>query len=189
MTDFRSVYPGHEYVVTDIHEPYFPETYPSDMSFIKQDMNLDFPSDWTNTFDLVHSRMCLGAAQDKPMKDVFLRLIRILKPGGWLQMEEMEFQSGFKGSPSWIKFARAMKVMIGMMNGSDDLDMRGLIRTWMEEAGLVNIGVKFINVPVGKAIANHDPKLATLSSEALLKVVGQFIAGAKSTSVPHIFRG
>lgn len=181
--DVRSIYPGNEYVVTDVAaEQFFPKDHPSDISFVKQDMNVDFPPEWSKTFDLVHSRLVLAGCQGK-IKEVFLRQLDLVRPGGWLQMEEMEMQSSkWNATPIYTQLLEAIRTMIGMMNGVDDIDFREMIQGWMNEAGMENIEVKFFDCPVGKSIAKFDPVLAKMGIAASLGLTEQMISGAKRTS-------
>jgi hypothetical protein len=55
-------------------------------------MTEPWPVQWHGTFDLVHSRMALPRVGLYPLDDVVRNLVDLVKPGGWIQLVEMEWQ-------------------------------------------------------------------------------------------------
>lgn len=90
LYDLRSqlVHPNAaELIGTDIAD--YPDMLglPKNITLYKQNIFEDWPEDWEGTFDFVHQRACMANAPtfDGGVK-VMERLIKLLKPGGWIQI-------------------------------------------------------------------------------------------------------
>lgn len=85
--------PNAEVVGLDISDQQFgPQwTLPSNLSLGLYDLLEDVPSDLVGTFDFVHVRLllCAGPAVDKSV--FFAKFRSLLKPGGWLQWDDLAF--------------------------------------------------------------------------------------------------
>src|SRR5690242_3700548 len=84
---------SNTWIGTDIEDSYFPQDNPSDVSYHHQPMTEAWPVQWLGTFDLVHSRMALPGVGINPLDQVVTNLISLVKPGGWLQLVEMEWHN------------------------------------------------------------------------------------------------
>ncbi|KAJ9610428.1 hypothetical protein H2200_005205 [Cladophialophora chaetospira] len=60
---------------------------PEYIDWQKQDVNTEWPADWTGTFDFVHQRAVLSntGTFDRAVQAT-TRLSRLVKPGGWIQI-------------------------------------------------------------------------------------------------------
>lgn len=60
---------------------------PVNIMLCKQNILEDWPQEWEGSFDLVHQRatMAYAGSHDRAV-EVTRRLVRLLKPGGWLQL-------------------------------------------------------------------------------------------------------
>jgi SAM-dependent methyltransferase len=76
-----------ELIGTDIAE--YPDIIglPKNIKLYKQSILEDWPKEWEGTFDFVHQRACMSNAPtyEEGVK-VLERLIKLVKPGGWIQI-------------------------------------------------------------------------------------------------------
>lgn len=76
-----------ELIGTDIGQ--YPDTigFPENIMLYKQNILEDWPEEWEGTFDFVHQRACMTNAPtyEEGIK-VVQRLIKLVKPGGWIQI-------------------------------------------------------------------------------------------------------
>ncbi|RYP73126.1 hypothetical protein DL769_004287 [Monosporascus sp. CRB-8-3] len=73
-----------------------PELFPAQsdgITYFKQSFNDPWPGDLRNSIDLVHHRGSLAGASPNEPLDVVKNLATLVKPGGWIQLQEM---NGFK---------------------------------------------------------------------------------------------
>lgn len=136
------------WVGTDIEDSYFPKDPPSDTSYYHQSMTEPWPTDWQSTFDLVHSRMALPGVGLHPLEDVIKNLVALVKPGGWIQLVEMDWD-GWEGGPTLGLFHDAMKQLVAMVTNGQGVDMCPRLTAMLEDAGLTNLQHKIISVPLG----------------------------------------
>ncbi|KAK0638005.1 N-methyltransferase gliN [Lasiodiplodia hormozganensis] len=88
ITDVRSILPADaEFVGFDIAPELFPPKgwTPPKVSLVTQSLLDDFPAEWTASFDLVHQRFVLPIFAPAEAEKVVARLVRCVKPGGWIQ--------------------------------------------------------------------------------------------------------
>jgi hypothetical protein len=83
-----------------------------------------------------------------PLDDVVRNLVDLVKPGGWIQLVEMEWQV-WEAGPVLQEFQRDMKRVVSMMTNGQGVDMREHLVTLFEEAGLKDIDYAIVDVPVG----------------------------------------
>ncbi|KAF1950188.1 S-adenosyl-L-methionine-dependent methyltransferase [Byssothecium circinans] len=136
------------WVGTDIEESYFPTNPPADTTYKYQSMTEAWPKEWEGTFDLVHSRMALPGVGLTPLEDAVKRLIALVKPGGWIQLVEMEWGNCNVG-PVGALFQRAAKDLFTTVSGGQGVDLREKLIPMLKEAGLENIDFTIITTPFG----------------------------------------
>ena len=110
-------------------------------------MTSAWPAGWNGTFDLVHQRMALPAASTAAVRGALDGFVRLLKPGGWIQLVEPD-HSVYKG-PAMEAFFRLLCDLFAYMG--TDSNYAPSLRGWFEEMGLVDVGEKVFDVPLGKA--------------------------------------
>ncbi len=86
-----SGYPKSHFIGIDI-APIFPlEIKPANTKFQKQDVTYRLPFE-DNSFDFIHMRLMLAALHENDWKEnVFPELFRVLKPGGYIESHEFDF--------------------------------------------------------------------------------------------------
>lgn len=139
---------SNTWVGTDIEESYFPTTPPSDTSYYRQSMTEPWPVDWRGSFDLVHSRMALPGVGLHPLGDVVRNLVALVKPGGWIQLVEMNW-NGWEGGQKLGLLHDAMKQLLAMVTSGQGVDMGLRVTAMLEDAGMTNLQHKIVSVPLG----------------------------------------
>ena len=126
-------------------------------------MTEPWPKDWEGTFDLVHSRMALPGVGTNRLEDTVTGLITLVKPGGWIQMVEMEWD-GWDNGPEGTKFRDAIKDLFSAVSVGQGVDLRAKLTPMFEEAGLENIDYKIVTTPFG---ARAGDKIRETSEKSL----------------------
>ncbi|KAF2267211.1 S-adenosyl-L-methionine-dependent methyltransferase, partial [Lojkania enalia] len=146
----------HQYVGTDIDPSNFPANPPSRTTYQRQNINEEWPQEWKGSFDLVHQRLALagGGSAQKP---AVLRLVDLVKPGGWIQLIEATNVLP-EGN------GEVMRGFVGLMNDvftimGANLKLMEDLPGWLEEAGLVDVQSKLVELNLGPL--NPNPRLAT----------------------------
>ncbi|CAN9376828.1 unnamed protein product [Alternaria alternata] len=143
-------------------ESYFPKETPNNTSYHHQSMTEPWPLQWQGTFDLVHSRMALPGVGLSSLEDAVMNLVKLLKPGGWIQLVEMQWQDWDAG-PVLQEFQKAMQQLVSMVTNGQGVDMREGLTALVEEAGLTKVQHAIIDVPVGVK-AKEDLRELSLQS-------------------------
>ncbi|KAI6371414.1 hypothetical protein MCOR32_006190 [Pyricularia oryzae] len=138
----------NEWVGTDIEDQYFPTDPPADTTYRHQSMTEPWPEHWRGYFDLVHSRMALPGVGVFPLATAVKNLISLVRPGGWIQLVEVEWNEWRMG-PEGTVFRDAIRGLFAAVTGGQGVDLREKLIPMLEEAGLVGIGYKVIVTPFG----------------------------------------
>lgn len=85
---------SHQYYGLDLSSAQFPSKYPDNVEFDELNiLDSSVPEDWKNRFDALHVRLLVcGLSRSEDWKRALSNLIAMLKPGGWLQWEEADFE-------------------------------------------------------------------------------------------------
>ncbi|KAL4871675.1 hypothetical protein BDV12DRAFT_183536 [Aspergillus spectabilis] len=91
----------------DISAAQFPaEQAAGNIYFSVQDITVPFPKDHWNRYDLVHVRLLVAALEEIEYKSAISNLSAILKPGGFLQWEEIDEETYVSDTNSVIQEIR-----------------------------------------------------------------------------------
>lgn len=82
----------HTLIATDINPGFFPATPPSGLTYQVQDITKPWPADFINSFDFIHSRLGLGGCGPFGPENAVKNMIELVKPGGWIQLDEMDLE-------------------------------------------------------------------------------------------------
>ncbi|KAI9817912.1 MAG: hypothetical protein M1832_004532 [Thelocarpon impressellum] len=164
--DTGDAYPAAEIIGTDL-SPIQPKWVPPNVKFEVDDAE----EPWTyprDNFDLVHSRVMVGSIKNWPQ---FLeQSYRHLKPGGWLEMQEIVVDirtddDSFLPNSAIQQWCALLEDAVQKVGFSLRLDPAEL-RRWMEEAGFVDVTVLDLKLPMGLWPA--DEKLREAGKAQLL---------------------
>ncbi|KAH0598266.1 hypothetical protein MHUMG1_03561 [Metarhizium humberi] len=167
----------HEYFGSDIEPELFPET-PDGITYFKHSFKDPWPEHLLNSLDLAHIRGSLaGSAPGKPI-EVVKNLISMVKPGGWVQLMEMNAFQPPKGTlgPAMTDFAKmTSEVWTAIGVGDFANEMKHIL----EEAGLKNVQERRILCDIGKLA---KPEMRATSANGITGPVAPLTAVARSVS-------
>lgn len=144
----------HEYFGTDIDDSLYPSPAPEEMHFQNQSIQEDFPADWNNKFDFIHQRFVMAGASPETVESVVGRLGKMLKPGGSLQLIEMNTDPNPDNGPMMNQFMRMLQELFSAigLGGNFALD----IADHMKNLGLTNVQSEEIHVDHGVTIQDKS---------------------------------
>lgn len=136
----------HHYFGSDIEAELFP-AQPDGITYFQQSFQEPWPPELRNTFDLIHVRGSLAGSSPKRPVEVIKNLASLPKPGGWIQLMEMNAFNPPSNGPAMTDFARmASEVWTGIGVG----DFANQLKPMLEEAGLQNVAERRIIIELGK---------------------------------------
>ncbi|KAJ3898835.1 hypothetical protein F5879DRAFT_576726 [Lentinula edodes] len=133
----------------DISSAQFPSTHPSEVHFsVNSVVNLPNP-DWTDTFSFAHQRLLVAAMNDTLWRSAVAELFRVVKPGGWVELVEIEAQdfSTWSVGPNSTKLASLINALYGGKGVIGDLSV--YLPVILKEAGFVNVQCDPRRVTIG----------------------------------------
>ncbi|CDM31683.1 unnamed protein product [Penicillium roqueforti FM164] len=141
--------PDCEVIGVDIAPHMSPDDMPDNLWLQVDDLNrrFTFPA---NHFDLVHSRLLATGINRSRWPSYLLDIVRVLKPGGWVQMVEIYFnvQSDNGSITDEHALRRWSTKYMRALEDRKDLRIGSKLRTLMTEAGFVEVDTKMIPLPL-----------------------------------------
>lgn len=123
-------------VATDLDTRFLDELYQANIEVRRHDIVNDDLEE--NTYDLVHVRLLLMHLPDRAA--VARKLIRALKPGGWLLAEDFDFVTWGAFEPEAPLQLRAKEAIVGLMTGVGvEPQMGRKLPALLEAAGLEEV--------------------------------------------------
>ncbi|KAJ7681079.1 S-adenosyl-L-methionine-dependent methyltransferase, partial [Mycena polygramma] len=135
-------------LAVDITDRLFPASHPKNVDFRVESVT-SLPSDWTDSFTLVHQRLLMLALRSSEWPQALREIHRVLRPGGWVQLGESEpwYEGEAPEKPCLEKVVSMYRRLV---------ETRGLhvdcaqdIPTMLEQAGFVDIQTEHRSVPLG----------------------------------------
>jgi ubiquinone/menaquinone biosynthesis C-methylase UbiE len=141
-------YPQALVVGLDVEEAKNPVSAPGNYRFVQGDVLKGLPFA-DNTFDFVHQRLLMFAIPAPAWPEVVKELVRVTAPGGWVELAEGStvfapmgpVTQQVKGFVDQLAALRGLDVGETMVESLDG---------YLREAGLVRVGRRVIDVPVGE---------------------------------------
>ncbi|TVY81588.1 Secondary metabolism regulator, partial [Lachnellula suecica] len=175
-------YPSANILGVDL-SPIQPEWVPSNVRFMIDDVE----SPWVylrNHFDYIHSRHMVVAVREWPR--LMRRALRHLKPGGWIEMQEIHHHPHcHDGSmpPDHPVAQYWSLIRDGLACLGVDSDSTLLLADMMRNAGFDNVTIQIFHVPIG-----------TWPKDIMLKTVGGYwrtilLDGAQPIALGPLTRG
>lgn len=148
--EFGTTYPNAQIYGVDL-SPVPDRNKPSNVDFIQGDirklMNND-PRLEVSTVDYIFSRLLILGMTG--WQDYIDGVVSLLKPGGWVEMQEYDLDSYLNGERCsdtwpWLVALKKQAVKRGW-----DLNCGSNMKTYMEKAGLVDVQQKRFHMPSGR---------------------------------------
>ncbi|KAL9042936.1 MAG: hypothetical protein Q9180_000226 [Flavoplaca navasiana] len=175
----RSSLPAqHHYFGSDIEAELFPAD-PDGITYFQHSFQEPWPASLLNTLDLVHVRGSLAGSSPKRPLDVVKNLATLPKPGGWIQLMELNaFNPPSENGPAMKDFSRMTSEVwtgIGVGNFANEL------KAMLEEAGLQNVQEKRFVTEIGKR-AKPELRAASVNGvSAPVKPISAVARGLKTS--------
>ncbi|RGB41058.1 S-adenosyl-L-methionine-dependent methyltransferase [Rhizophagus diaphanus] len=159
ILDMANSYKESIFVGVDLSPTMFPSVQnkntPDNVAFLERNIieGFPFPND---TFDFVHQGFMNFAFTKNQWQDVIFDIVRITKPGGWIEFTETDIETYFAG-PLTKKF---MKSFHGLLNtrGLDPF-IASRIESYLQSTNqVIDIHVEHKSTPLG----SHGKKLGEL---------------------------
>ncbi|EJU06516.1 hypothetical protein DACRYDRAFT_13149 [Dacryopinax primogenitus] len=132
----------------DIEDKLFPKPL-SNQIFVIQS-SLDLPKDWSSRFNLVHQRLMGLAFSSDAWKKCIEEQFRVLKPGGWVQIEEYDILWSLHKDhdipPYSLASIEGLRTLCGLKNV--DPEMYPKIEGLLETAGFVDVRLEKLGIPL-----------------------------------------
>lgn len=139
-------------------------------------MTKSWPESWNESFDFVHQRMALPAAGKAEVLGTLRAFVRLVKPGGWIQLVEPD-HSVSRG-PAMSDFFRLLNDIFTFMGTGPNYAKQ--LKTWMQtDLGLVEVEERIFDIPIGHGSCNDT--ISSKSSKMIDLVVQGLIQVAKGT--------
>ncbi|KAJ5363655.1 uncharacterized protein N7496_009368, partial [Penicillium cataractarum] len=160
-------HPSCEVIGVDIAPHMSPDDVPNNLWLQVDDLNrrFTFPA---NHFDLVHSRLLATGIHRSRWPSYIRDIVRVLRPGGWVQMTEIYFnvQSDNGSITDQHALRRWSTQYMRALEDRKDLRIGSRLRNFFDEAGLVEVDTKMIPLP-----------LSAWSSDPRMRDIGRYNSG------------
>jgi ubiquinone/menaquinone biosynthesis C-methylase UbiE len=168
-------YPNANVVGTDIVPTeeftlgYGVDAVPDNYLFVKGNVLERLPFE-ANSFDFVHQRLLITAIPIDKWSHVITELMRVTRPGGWVELQECGVPLDAPGQPypqlwqAWIDFCKTRGV---------DFTLGNRIGTMLQQGGLQHVQQREVIFPMGK----YGGRVGTMSATDCL-AVGATMKGA-----------
>lgn len=152
MQDAKAEFPsGSEFVGFDNAPEQFPALDPP-LEIVQQNLLEDFPAGWKDSFDFVHQRFVTPLLEEDKVQPVLQRLLGCVKPGGWIQLVEMDFKTPVSEPLESCPVARKFHDITSSVV-SDPLAATKLAGR-LEKEGLSDVGYKTVDMIAGSGHPN-----------------------------------
>ncbi|KAK5728382.1 hypothetical protein LTR15_001518 [Elasticomyces elasticus] len=135
LLDVAHQHPQHEYVGLDITAAHFPAAgnLPSNVRLYTLDAFVELPSEYVGEFDIVNIRTIYSAVIDNNVEPLLLNLVKMLKPGGYLQWAENDASTLTARAPEGVD-KDAMSTVVSVVNFFLEYQSK-LLPDWLQTLG------------------------------------------------------
>lgn len=151
----------------DLMQSFFPSTVPPYTSFAVHDIAEPWPAELHGTCDLVHQRFTIpGGTKKAAPRDIVRNLCRLVKPGGWIQLVEMDVTAKARGPAIRDAWDATGAFLTAAGAGTDyGKEMAG----WLRDEGFENVHDEHVHLDVGARV--NEPEWATRSAKILVEAL------------------
>ncbi|KAK0383830.1 hypothetical protein NLU13_9741 [Sarocladium strictum] len=150
VVELADMFPKSEFHGVDL-SPIQPDWVPENVSFVVDD--IEHEAGWAypeNYFDYIHIRHCVHSLRDR--KEVWNRIYKHLKPGGFIEIHEFEYIDGCdddscSGPFAWRDFIGYLER--GMACFGANLHAVRNVESELVQSGFKNVWRKSLKCPIG----------------------------------------
>ncbi|KAI1078703.1 methyltransferase SirN-like protein [Whalleya microplaca] len=156
----------------DVMKSFFPPAAPPHTTFAIHDISEPWPAELRDTCDLVHQRLTIpGGAKKATPREIVRYLCELVKPGGWIQLVEMDITGTVHGAAMRDAWAATAAFLTAAGEGTDYAkSMAG----WLREEGFEDVQDVHVELEFGARAddAEWGARGAKVMVEAFVGVVG-----------------
>ncbi|KAL8687135.1 MAG: hypothetical protein Q9218_006608 [Villophora microphyllina] len=143
----------------DIGSSLFPPKRPG-LDLRQHDIREPFPSSWgwSNYFDVIHQRLLVWGLADSAWHSVLRNQLEALKPGGWIELVEVEWINPEKPHNLPELHKHALMQQWSTKTFGMDIDIAYKLEDLLAEAGFVNVRKKQFNHGYGALARRPEQK-------------------------------
>ncbi|KAF2815274.1 S-adenosyl-L-methionine-dependent methyltransferase [Mytilinidion resinicola] len=130
----------------DLFDAHFPAHPSEGMRFQIQNFLEPWPQELLGSFDLVHQRLMLAGAGRNTRANL-TQTLRLVKPGGWIQLVEAEQAIGPNDGPAMQQFLLLMGELFGFIGVP--MTYAHELAQWLEEEGFEEVETRVVPIPYG----------------------------------------
>ncbi|KAJ3711361.1 S-adenosyl-L-methionine-dependent methyltransferase [Lentinula raphanica] len=139
----------------DMSSAQFPANHPTQVHFsVNSVANLPDP-EWSDTFSYAHQRLLVGAANDSLWRTAVAELYRVLEPGGWVELVELQARdvSSWSVGPNSARLGALLGTLFDAKGVIEDFSV--YLPEILQEAGFVNVKCEPRRASVGGELLDH----------------------------------
>ncbi len=146
-----------------------PEAYPANYTFAQGNVleRVPFPDD---SFDFVHQRFLTLAIPAARWPGVVAELLRVTRPGGWVELVETEPPTGAPAIDQLARWGGELTQRRGI-----DMSLMARIGDLLRDGGATRVTARTVKMPVGKP-SGHIGAMAAVDYLAALSAVREPLA-------------
>ncbi|KAI0899479.1 S-adenosyl-L-methionine-dependent methyltransferase [Annulohypoxylon nitens] len=158
---------------TDLQDR-FPDPPRPGISMHIQDINAPWPEPWKQSFDFVHQTLVLFQAGTK-QREAVSALGELVKPGGWIELMEPEYEKGDNVEVAYGQFHDMMQELWAMRGTKWDFakGIEGLVK----EAGFEEVVSTVLMVGMGPK--HRDPEMREVSVQSTVGGARNIVTAGK----------
>ncbi|OAQ62674.1 methyltransferase - protein [Pochonia chlamydosporia 170] len=166
LTEFRKTLTRPETCTMngfDITDERFPDPPPKGIALRVQDVMGPFPDSWLDTFDVVHQRFVLAATATKG-REAVLGLCNLVKPGGWIQLVEMQSTVGEDDGPAVHQFVELINELHIKIGAPRNLADAAVLEGHIMAAGFQRVGTMQAPGTLGAKVPDPNIRATAIKS-------------------------
>ncbi|ORY96693.1 S-adenosyl-L-methionine-dependent methyltransferase [Syncephalastrum racemosum] len=152
--EMSETYPQSKFHGIDVAEVFPQQIKPKNCNFKLVDLTAPPLPYADDTFDYIHQRLLFAALGDQHWDSLIPELHRLVKPGGWVEMQETDDVVVNAGPSTHLCMEHIFEIARG--RGANTAVGRSL-KSRIADAGFVNISERIVDLPL-----NHGGKIGEL---------------------------
>jgi SAM-dependent methyltransferase len=151
-----------------------------ELDLVKADLIGEFPPVWTNTFDLVHQRFIWASLPDP--SPALKNLIKATKPGGWVQLVDVNLVSYPESQHQPPAFSTLRKLARALFA---DPTAAAKQTHWLRESGMTDVNDVEFDIAAGSG--HKIPVVGLMGSRNMREVLEMFMQAYARKSTTNLF--